>query len=144
MRNSKTYRNSWADEKVIEEILQNARTVAVAGISDKPSRPSNGVARTLIEQGYRVIGVNPGLDEVLGTECYPNLSSINQPVDLVNVFRKPTEIGSLVDEVIDLGIPYLWLQEGVENPEEAQRARAAGVKVVMNRCIAKELSNHSI
>ncbi len=144
MYNSKAYQDSWADEELIEEILQDARTVAVVGISDKPSRPSNGVARTLIEQGYRVIAVNPKLDEVLGTECYPNLSSINQPIDLVDVFRKPTDLGDLVEEVIDLGIPYLWLQEGVINGEVAKRAREAGVRVVMDRCIAKELLNRSI
>ena len=144
MYNSKANQDSRADEELIEEILQDARTVAVVGISDKPSRPSNGVARTLIEQGYRVIGVNPKLDEVLGTECYPNLSYINKPIDLLDVFRKPTEIGDLVEEVIDLGIPYLWLQEGVINGEAAKRARDAGVRVVMDRCIAKELLNRSI
>lgn len=130
----------WSDPRLIRRILLEARTVAVVGISDKPNRPSYGVARFLIENGYRVIGVNPNVDEVLGTLCYPSLSDIPEPVDVVDVFRNKKSVNPIVNELIKLRIPYLWLQEGVVDIEAAQRAKDAGIKVIMDRCMAKELS----
>ena len=128
----------WSDPRLIREILTEIRSIAVIGISDNPSRPSFGVARYLIEHGYRVVGVNPKLDDVLGDICYPTLSRIPEPIDLVNVFRKSDAVDAIVDEVIKLHIPYLWLQEGVVQVEAAKRAQEAGVRVIMDHCIMKE------
>lgn len=133
-------KDPWSNPRIIDEILDEARTVAVVGLSDKPHRPSFGVARFLIESGYRVVGVNPNVDEVLGTICYPSLGDVPEHIDAVDVFRRSEVVDALVDEVIKLRIPYLWLQEGVVNPEAAQRAFSAGIKVVMDRCMAKALS----
>lgn len=130
----------WAAPHIIREILDETRVVAVVGISDEPSRPSYGVARFLIENGYRVVGVNPKVEEVLGTICYPSLLDVPEPIDLVDVFRKPNAVDGLVDQMIRLHIPYLWLQEGVVDATAAGRAADAGIKVVMDRCVAKELS----
>jgi len=132
--------SSWSDPRLIREILTEVRSIAVVGISDHPSRPSFGVARYLIEHGYRVVGVNPKLEDVLGDICYPTLSSIPEPIDLVDVFRQPDAVNGIVDEVIKLHIPYLWLQEGVVQVEAAKRAQEAGVKVIMDHCIMKEHS----
>ncbi len=132
--------SSWSDPRLIREILTEVRSIAVVGISDNPSRPSFGVARYLIENGYRVVGVNPKLEDVLGDICYPTLSSIPEPIDLVDVFRQPDAVNGIVDEVIKLHIPYLWLQEGVVQIEAAKRAQEAGVKVIMDHCIMKEHS----
>lgn len=144
MPRGRTRTDPWTNPHVIGEILDEARIVAVVGISDKPSRPSFSVARFLIENGYRVVGVNPSIDEVLGTICYPSLADIPEPIDAVNVFSTPEDVDALVDEVIKLRIPYLWLQEGVVNPEAAQRAISEGIKVVMNRCMAKALSQRRL
>ena len=140
MRRSRTGKSSssWSDPRLIREILSEVRSIAVIGISDNPSRPSFGVARYLIENGYRVIGVNPKLEDVLGDICYPTLSSIPEPIDLVNVFRQPDAVHGIVDEVVKLHIPYLWLQEGVVQVEAAKRAQEAGVKVIMDHCIMRE------
>jgi predicted CoA-binding protein len=130
--------SSWSDPRIIREILSEVRTIAVVGLSDDPSRPSFEVARYLIENGYRVVGVNPHLEDVLGDICYPSLSSIPEPIDLVDVFRKPEVVPLIVDEVTKLKIPYLWLQEGVVHPEAAKRAQELGIKVIMDHCIMKE------
>ena len=132
--------SSWSDPRLIREILTEVRSIAVIGISDDPSRPSFGVARYLIENGYRVIGVNPKLEDILGDICYPTLASIPEPIDLVDVFRQPDAVNGIVDEVIKLHIPYLWLQEGVVQVEAAKRAQEAGVRVIMDHCIMKEHS----
>jgi predicted CoA-binding protein len=144
MPRDRTKTESWSNPYVIGEILNRSRSVAVMGLSDKPERPSFGVARALIENGYRVIGVNPSLEEVLGAICYPTLSDIPERIDAVNVFWKPAAVDSLVDEVIELRIPYLWLQEGVVNIEAAEKALNAGIKVVMDRCMAKELARRPV
>jgi uncharacterized protein len=130
--------HSWSNPRLIREILEEARTVAIVGISDEPSRPSHEIARYLIEHGYRVVGVNPALEEVLGAICYPSLEAIPEPVDVVDVFRKPDALETIVTDVIKLEIPYLWLQEGVVNPDAAERAKEAGIKVVMDHCMKKE------
>ena len=122
----------------VERQLTQARTVAVVGVSPRPDRPSHYVAKYLIEQGYDVIPVNPALDEVLGRECYPALSSVPRPIDLVDVFRRSSHVPPIVDEAISLGVRFIWMQDGVVHEEAAARARAAGVSVVMDNCMLRE------
>jgi uncharacterized protein len=120
------------------QMLRHAKTIAVVGLSSKRLRPSNGVAAYLQQQGYRIIPVNPMESEVLGEKAYPSLAAIPEKIDLVDVFRRPDGVPEVVDEAVALGIPYLWLQEDVIHEEAAARARAAGIKVVMDRCILVE------
>lgn len=122
------------------ELLRRARTIAVVGLSDDPSRPSHGVSSYLQSKGYRVVPVNPNLSEVLGETAYPSLSEAAQKeqIDIVDVFRRPDAVPAIVDEILALGIPALWLQESVVHAEAAEKARAAGVVVVMDKCILKE------
>jgi predicted CoA-binding protein len=110
------------------------------GISDDQSRPSYGVAQYLQSRGYRVVPVNPQLTEVLGETSYPSLGEAakHEKIDIVDVFRRPEAVPAIVDEVLELGIPALWLQETVIHEEAAEKARKAGVLVVMDRCILKE------
>jgi predicted CoA-binding protein len=129
---------NWSNPRLMREILEGGRTIAIVGISENPLRPSHEIARYLIENGYHVVGVNPAIEEFLGALCYPSLAEIPEPVDVVNVFRKPEAVEALVTEVIKLEIPYLWLQEGVVDQEAALRAKEAGVKVIMDQCIKKE------
>lgn len=122
------------DDAGLRELLLGTRTIALVGISDKPHRDSYHVADYLMEAGYRVLPVNPRLQTVLGQRCYPDLDSITEPVDLVDVFRRPDEIGPVVDAAIAIGAKALWLQLGVINAAEANRANQAGLAVVMDRC----------
>lgn len=126
------------DDARLAEILRSARRIAVVGISDKPDRASHGIAKFLIGQGYEVVGVNPGLSEVLGRPVYPTLAAVPARVDLVDVFRRSEAVPPVVDEAIASGARVIWLQEGVVHEEAAARARAAGLEVVMDRCIYKE------
>lgn len=128
----------FAREDDIRHILATTRTIAVVGLSQKPHRPSHGVSSYLQSHGYRIIPVNPTYREVLGEKCYPRLADLPERPETVNVFRKPQFVAPLVDEVIAAGIPNLWLQEGVIDEAAARKARAAGVRVVMNRCMLKE------
>ena len=121
-----------------EKILNTCRTVAVVGISPKAERPSNIVATYLKEQGYTVIPVNPGEKEVIGETCYPDVASIPDPVEVVDIFRRPEEVPAIVEEAIKAGARAVWMQEGVINEEAAVRAREAGLLVVMDRCMRKE------
>jgi uncharacterized protein len=116
------------------------RTWAVVGCSPQPWRPSHGVARFLLERGYEVIPVRPGVQEVLGRPCHASLHDVPGPVDVVDVFRRSDLAGAHVDEAIAIGAKAVWLQLGVIDEEAAARARAAGVLVVMDRCPAIELS----
>jgi predicted CoA-binding protein len=118
------------DEKTIEDILRESKTIAVVGLSDNPARPSHEVAAYLQSQGYRIIPVNPGVDEVLGQKSYPDLTSIPEPVDVVDVFRRPENVPAIVDEAIAKGARSLWLQDGVGNPAAEEKARRAGMRVV--------------
>ncbi|RMG25199.1 MAG: CoA-binding protein [Methanobacteriota archaeon] len=118
----------------IEDILRDYKRIAVVGLSDKPHRASNGVARFMLMQGYTVIPVNPGLTEVLGLKAYPSLVDIPEAVDLVDVFRAPKYVDEIVEQAIEIGAKGLWLQLGVINPSAAQKALDAGLKVVMDRC----------
>jgi predicted CoA-binding protein len=125
----------------IATLLQRARTLAVVGLSDDPARPSFGVTRSMREFGYRILPVNPALQEWLGLPVFSSLAAAQQSlepgtgIDIVNVFRRPARVGEVVDECLQLGLPALWLQQGVVNEPAAARAVAAGMFVVMDRCI---------
>ncbi|MHB8149077.1 MAG: CoA-binding protein [Desulfobulbia bacterium] len=123
------------DLPAIKKLLATARTIAVVGLSPKETRPSNMVARYLIETGYTVIPVNPGQQEILGLDCYPDLGSIPVPVDIVDIFRRSEDVPPIVAESIAIGAKAIWMQEGVIHAEAARTARAAGVLVVMDRCL---------
>jgi len=129
-----------ADED-IAELLQSARTVAMVGASDRPDRPSNRVMKFLQGQGYRVIPVNPQItgEHVHGEYVWRELSQIGEPIDIVDIFRRPIAAGEAVDEAIAVGAKAVWLQLGVINEDAARRAEAAGLKVVMDRCPAIEI-----
>jgi predicted CoA-binding protein len=120
------------------EMLRNGKTIAVVGLSSKRLRPSHGVAGYMQQHGYRIIPVNPAETEVLGEKAYATLAEVPDKIDIVDVFRKSDTVPEIVDEALRLGIPYLWLQEDVIHEEAAAKARAAGVKVVIDRCILKE------
>lgn len=122
----------------ILQLLRNGGHVAVVGLSDNPERPSHEVASYLIRQGFRVSPVNPLLNEVFDTHCHPHLGTVPGPVDVVDVFRRSGEAGAVVDDAISIGARAVWLQEGVVDESAAARARAAGLLVVMDRCLLKE------
>ena len=123
---------------VEEKILKSSRIIAVVGVSPKPDRPSFKVASYLKEQGYKIIPVNPIAKEVLGEPTYPDLSSIPESVDVVDIFRRSEEVPGIVEEAIKVGAKAVWMQEGVINEEAAARARQGGLLVVMDRCMLKE------
>ena len=128
-------------DPLIRELLASAQNVAVVGLSDRAHRPSHGVARALQRLGYTIIPVNPTLDEVLGERAFPNLAAVREAglaIDIVDVFRSPQHVGPFADACIELGLPALWLQEGVIAPAAAERAEAKGIFTVMDRCIYKE------
>jgi predicted CoA-binding protein len=124
--------------ETIRKILEETKTIAVVGASPKPGRDSGTITQFLIEKGYTVIPVNPIYKEVLGLTCYPDLKSIPQRIDLVDIFRRSEEVAAIVEEAIGTGAKFVWMQLGVVNPEAAARAERAGLKVVMDRCIAIE------
>jgi predicted CoA-binding protein len=124
--------------KVISEILRSCRTIAVVGLSGKRFRPSYGVAEYMQRAGYRIIPVNPQETEVLGEKCYPSLEAIPEPVDLVDIFRRSEFVPEIVESAIRIGAKAVWMQEGVLHAEAAARAEAAGLAVVMDRCILKD------
>jgi hypothetical protein len=123
------------DLPAIHTLLTTAKTIAMVGLSPKESRPSNMVARYLIEAGYTVIPVNPGQEKILGLDCYPDLSAIPTPVDIVDIFRRSEDVPPIVAEAIAIGAKAIWMQEGVIHAEAARTAKAAGLMVVMDRCI---------
>ncbi len=125
-------------DRDVKDILCSSKTIAVVGISVKEESPSHMVAKYLIGQGFKVIGVNPKYDEVLGAKCYPNLKSIPEHVDIVDIFRKAEALAGVVEEAIGIGAGAVWMQLGLENEEAAQEARRAGLSVVMNKCIKIE------
>lgn len=126
------------DQAEICQILHNIRSIAVVGLSPNADRPSFRVAQGMQELGYRIIPVRPKIAAVLGEQAYPDLASVPHKIDLVDVFRAPEHVPAIVDECIALGIKYLWLQDGVIHEEAAQRARAAGMTVVMDMCIWRD------
>src|SRR5436190_408170 len=120
------------------EILRKYRTIAVVGLSPNPTRASHGVSEYMKSQGYRIIPVNPGHAEILGEKCYRRLEDITEPVEIVNIFRRSEEVAPVVDSAIQTGAKAVWMQEGIEDEASAQKARAAGLEVIMDRCILKE------
>jgi predicted CoA-binding protein len=126
-------------DRELFDLLNAAQTIAVVGASSKSDRPSYGVFRRLLAAGYRVIPVNPNEAEVLGQKAYPSLAAIPHKVDLVDVFRRSEETPSLVGEAADIGAKTLWLQSGVYNEQTAEVAKARGLNVVMDACLAVEV-----
>lgn len=122
----------------IAAVLQSSQTIAVVGLSSKQHRPSYGVTDYMQRQGYEIIPVNPNESEILGKKAYDDLESIPENVDIVDVFRRPEFVPDIVDAAIQIGAKCVWLQEGVVNVEAAAKAEAAGLIVVMDRCILKE------
>jgi predicted CoA-binding protein len=133
-------------QAIIDEILLNAHTIAVIGMSDKTWRASHNIGRYLIANGFHVFPVNPAIKQVLGRECYPDLEAAQaaslrltgKGIDVADVFRASEHVPAIVDDVLRLGIPYLWLQDEVIHDEAVARATAAGVKCVQNDCIFRE------
>jgi predicted CoA-binding protein len=127
-------------DSAIEALLRRARTIAILGLSETEGKPSFNVAKNLQKFGYRIVPVNPTASQILGERAWPDLESALKgagPVDIVDVFRRPEHVAGIVDDAIRLKVPALWLQEGVVDGVAAQRARAAGIFTVMDRCIFK-------
>ena len=122
----------------MDRILESSRVIAVVGLSSRDYRPSYRIAEYLQNAGYRVIPVNPNETEVLGEKAYPSLEDVPETVDVVNIFRRSELVPPIVEAAIRVGAKTIWMQEGVIHEEAAQRARAAGLQVVMDRCIFKE------
>lgn len=123
---------------LIRQLLGQARVVAMVGLSDKPERPSHFVGSYLLSEGYRVIPVNPRAKEILGQKCYPDLLSIPEAVDIVDIFRRPAECDAIVQHAIAIGARAVWQQLGIINLEAAQKARQAGLIAVVDRCMKME------
>ena len=134
--NASEFRNP--DQDRIRALLGEVGSIAVVGLSPRPNRPSFQVAKAMQGFGYRILPVRPAVDAVLGEPAYPDLYALPAPVDLVNVFRNPSQIAPIVDACIELGLRRLWLQDGVVNESEARRAQDAGIEVVMDRCIYRD------
>jgi len=122
----------------ISSILRNSKVVAVVGLSDKPDRPSYDVASYLMAHGYRIIPVNPNITEWKGLKSYPSLSQVEEKIDVVDIFRRSEDVPAVVDEAIKIRAKVVWMQLGIVNEEAASKARAAGLKVVMDRCMKIE------
>ena len=125
----------------ITALLKRARTIAVVGLSDSPLRPSHGVSAYMQHQGYRIIPVNPNIHGALGEKAVASLADVKDKVDIVDIFRRSEFVPEVVDEAIKLGVPAIWMQEDVIHEQAAQKARDAGIFVVMDRCILKEHRN---
>ncbi|MBI3894613.1 MAG: CoA-binding protein [Acidobacteria bacterium] len=124
--------------KDIDKVLESSRVIAVVGLSNRDYRPSHRVAEYLQSVGYRIIPVNPNETEVLGIKAYPTLDDVPEKIDVVDIFRRSEFVPSLVDAAIRSGAKVIWMQEGIFHDAAAQRARAAGLQVVMDRCMFKE------
>jgi len=136
------YEKALKESDPIYELLSRTKTIAVVGLSDSPMRPSHGVSAYMQAAGYKIIPVNPKIAEALGEKSYPSLLEMplemRDKIDLVDVFRRPEYVDEIVEQAIQLKIPVLWLQEGVINERAAEKARKAGIFVVMDRCVLKE------
>lgn len=121
-----------------ENLLRNSKTIAVVGLSSRRSRPSYGVSEYMQSKGYRIIPVNPNETEILGEKVFGTLEEIPEHVDIVDIFRRPECVPDIVDAAIRIGAKGVWMQEGVVHDEAAGKARAAGLEVIMDRCILKE------
>ena len=122
----------------LREIFEQSRTIAVVGMSPNPDRDSHVVGRYLHQAGYRVFPVNPGAAEIAGLKCYRTLREIGEPIDVVDVFRRSELVPPVVDEAIAVGAKVVWMQDGVVHEEAAAKARAAGLTVVMDRCMLRD------
>ena len=128
----------------VARILSEAKTIAVVGASPNPQKTSHQIMKKLAQWGYRVIPVNPNETEVLGEKCYPSVADIPEPVDIVDVFRRPEHTPDVARDAVKAGAKVLWLQQGIENDEAAAIARARGMTVIMDYCIAVAHSMHHI
>ena len=126
------------DTDSITGLLGRSRTIAVVGLSNSPLRPSHGVSAYMQTQGYRVIPVNPKIQGSLGEKSYPSLLDVPEKIDIVNIFRRPEFVEEIVDQAIRLKVPAIWMQESVVHEKAAEKARKAGILVIMDRCILKE------
>ena len=133
---------NYQDIEVIRKILRESHTIAVYGASDQTSRTSNSITKFLLNVGYEVLPVNPNYETVLGIKSYSSLLDIEQKVDIVDVFRRPSEVISVAEEAVSIGANSSWFQEGVINEQAAQIAHIGGLDVVMDRCIRKEYNRH--
>ncbi len=126
----------------IAELLKRSKTIAVVGLSANPLRPSHGVSAYMQTHGYRIIPVNPNIEECLGEKAYASLldaaKHVPQTIEIVNIFRRPEFVEEIVDQAIQLKVPAIWMQEDVVHEKAAEKARRAGILVVMDRCILKE------
>jgi predicted CoA-binding protein len=122
----------------IAELLKRAKTIAVVGLSCNPMRPSHGVSAYMQSHGYRIVPVNPNIEECLGERAYASLRDVPVKIDIVNIFRRSVFVEEIVDQAIELKVPAIWMQEDVVHEEAAEKARRAGIFVAMDRCILKE------
>jgi len=129
---------SLAHTDPITDILKRAKNIAVVGLSNSPLRPSHGVAAYLLTQGYHIIPVNPQIEEALGEDAYPSLLEVPVKIDIVDIFRRSDKVAGVVDQAIQLKVPAIWMQEGVIDEKAAEKARQAGIFVVMDQCILQE------
>ena len=125
----------------IKKILEESTTIAVVGLSPKESRPSNMVARYLLSAGYTIIPVNPGHDMILGLKCYPDLLSIPEKVNIVDIFRRAEDVSPIVQQAIEIQVKTIWMQQGIINHAAAELARKDGLNVIMDRCIKIDHAN---
>lgn len=123
------------DDQMMKDILVSAKTIASVGLSSNQEKESYWIVSYLKDQGYRIIPVNPTADEILGEKAYPDLESVPEKIDVVQVFRKPEDVPAVVDSAIKVGAKAVWMQEGIVNEEAAQKARQAGLQVVMDACM---------
>jgi predicted CoA-binding protein len=126
------------DDQQITQILKTMRRIAVVGLSNSPEKASHEVAAYLQKQGYEIVPVNPNADQILGEKAYPDLLSIQGPIDVVDIFRPSKDVPPIVDQAIQIGAKAVWMQQGIVHPDAAQKAEAAGLQVVMNRCLKTE------
>jgi hypothetical protein len=122
----------------IADLLKVSKTIAVVGLSRNPLRPSHGVSAYMQSHGYRIVPVNPTIQECLGEKAYPSLLEVPEKIDIVNIFRRPEYVEEVVDQAIQLKVPAIWMQEEVIHEKAADKAQTAGILVVMDRCILKE------
>lgn len=134
---------TYEEQQTIERILRTAKVIATVGFSSDPEKPAHKVPTYLHEQGYRVIPVNPRLDEALGEKSYASVSEVPDKIDVVQIFRPSDEVGPIVDEAIAAGARAVWMQIGIADDNAAARARAAGLDVVMNQCMKVQHSRWS-
>jgi predicted CoA-binding protein len=130
--------SSSTQSDAIANLLKRSRTIAVVGLSDSPLRPSHGVSAYMQTHGYRIVPVNPRIKVALGEKAYPSLLDVPAKIDIVNIFRRPAFVEEIVDQAIQLKVPAIWMQETVVHEKAAEKARRAGIFVIMDECILKE------